>query len=233
MRLGEGGGVENVCGCTPTSCAAEVKNCDIFDIGCGDTELCGNCDDLVGQDCGVNEANVCGCVPLTCDGATGTECDCFNAFGTVENIGECTVCKLQDLGRGSLTCADQGMVQHDNWGDYSSNTCGTNDPYTYIDVCDHEPSPFLTRNSCTAVGTGWSNTPDECLYTLIGTNIDTVDNQGTKCDATNICTLYCTAKEYFKDNGTECFTNHKGAYCAYPYSYDDTCKVNITHYGCK
>ena len=38
-----GGGVPNVCGCLPTTCAAAGENCDVIDDGCGGTLHCGLC----------------------------------------------------------------------------------------------------------------------------------------------------------------------------------------------
>jgi hypothetical protein len=57
-----GGGTPSqpgVCGCTPTTCAAERKDCGEIPNGCGGPELdCGTC---TGGDSCVN--NVCGCLP--------------------------------------------------------------------------------------------------------------------------------------------------------------------------
>lgn len=62
-----GGGVTNVCGhslpsCTPTSCAAEGKDCGTMSDGCGGTLNCGTCSGL-GEACGASgEENVCGVI---------------------------------------------------------------------------------------------------------------------------------------------------------------------------
>ncbi len=81
--------------CTPTSCAAEQKNCGSIPDKCGATLECGSC--TAGQTCGGGGTpNVCGCTPKSCaaqgkncgtlpDGCGGTlECGTCNA-GTCSN----------------------------------------------------------------------------------------------------------------------------------------------------
>jgi len=52
----------NVCGCTPTTCAAQGKNCGQIPNGCGMALTCGACQ--LPQTCGGGGvANVCGCTP--------------------------------------------------------------------------------------------------------------------------------------------------------------------------
>src|SRR5207253_6837 len=53
-----GGGVANVCGCTPTTCAANGWNCGTPSNGCGGTLSCGTC--ASGKRCGKVTPNVCG-----------------------------------------------------------------------------------------------------------------------------------------------------------------------------
>src|SRR5205823_8468457 len=52
--------------CTPTTCAAQGKNCGTISNGCGGTLTCGSC--TAPQTCGGGVANVCGggCTPTTC-----------------------------------------------------------------------------------------------------------------------------------------------------------------------
>ena len=58
-----GGGEPGTCGCTPTTCEAEEKNCGNIPDGCGGTLDCGECmQDR--QTCGGGGTpNVCGCQP--------------------------------------------------------------------------------------------------------------------------------------------------------------------------
>ncbi|HEY3358972.1 MAG TPA: glycoside hydrolase family 18 protein [Polyangia bacterium] len=59
--------------CTPTTCAAQGKNCGTIADGCGGTLPCGTCT-LANQTCGGGgTANVCGCTPTTC-AAQGKNC---------------------------------------------------------------------------------------------------------------------------------------------------------------
>jgi hypothetical protein len=61
-----------VCGCTPTSCAAQGKNCGSIPNGCGGTLSCGAC--VAPNSCGGGGApNVCGCTPTSC-AAQGLKC---------------------------------------------------------------------------------------------------------------------------------------------------------------
>jgi hypothetical protein len=56
-----GGGVPNVCGCTPKTCAQLFINCGRADDGCGGTVSCGNC--TAPETCGGGGMqNVCGVV---------------------------------------------------------------------------------------------------------------------------------------------------------------------------
>src|SRR5207249_1775959 len=55
-----GAGMMNVCGCTPTTCAAQGKDCGSISNGCGVMISCGTC--AAPQMCGgAGTANVCGC----------------------------------------------------------------------------------------------------------------------------------------------------------------------------
>jgi hypothetical protein len=52
-----------VCGCTPTTCAAQGKNCGAIPNGCGDTLNCGDtCPDGDETCGGGGTPNVCGCL---------------------------------------------------------------------------------------------------------------------------------------------------------------------------
>src|SRR5690349_9504934 len=88
--------------CTPTTCAAEQKNCgDIVD-GCGKSLNCGTC--TGGDTCGGSSPNVCGvgtCTPTTC-ADEGKNCGLISdACNTVLDCGTC--------GSG-MTCASNVCV---------------------------------------------------------------------------------------------------------------------------
>jgi hypothetical protein len=60
-----------MCGCTPTTCAAQGKNCGTISDGCGKTLECGVCTSP--ETCGgAGITNVCGCEPLLAPNAKGT-----------------------------------------------------------------------------------------------------------------------------------------------------------------
>jgi hypothetical protein len=74
-----GGGTANVCGCTPTSCAAQGKNCGSISDGCGMTLPCGTCQSP--NTCGGGGiANVCGCTPDLVPDPTGTTAGLARVF---------------------------------------------------------------------------------------------------------------------------------------------------------
>jgi hypothetical protein len=69
----DGAGTANVCGCTPTTCAALDKNCGAVADGCGGSLDCGTCTGYDTCD-GSGVANICGCTPhcgACCGGPNG------------------------------------------------------------------------------------------------------------------------------------------------------------------
>src|SRR5436309_2680013 len=64
-----GGGVDNVCGCTPKDCTG--VECGEIERGCGPGKLqCGDCTSP--KTCGGGgKPNVCGCTPKACGGRCG------------------------------------------------------------------------------------------------------------------------------------------------------------------
>ncbi len=95
-------------GCTPTTCAAQGKNCGTIANGCGGTHNCGTCS--TPQLCGGGGvANVCGapaCTPTTC-AAQGKNCGTIsNGCGGTLTCGSCTT---------PQTCGGSGVA----------NVCGT------------------------------------------------------------------------------------------------------------
>jgi DMSO/TMAO reductase YedYZ heme-binding membrane subunit len=97
--------INNACSCTPTTCAAQGKNCGSISNGCGGTLNCGTCTSP--QTCGGGgTANVCGssCTPSTeicdnldndCDLNTDEGCDDDNdnyCDSTMTRSGTPTTC---------------------------------------------------------------------------------------------------------------------------------------------
>lgn len=96
------------CSCTPTTCAAQGKNCGSISDGCGETLSCGTCGS--GLAC---TNNVCSCQPTTC-AAQGKSC------GVIPNgCGGSLSCGLCNPGESCInnqcicqptTCAEQGAT---------------------------------------------------------------------------------------------------------------------------
>jgi hypothetical protein len=91
-----GGGTANVCGCKPTTCAAQNAECGTIDDGCGGMLTCPTCN--VDQSCvanhcvviGADDLGTTGGVPDLSTGHTGGGgCSCYVAArsGTAEPWG--------------------------------------------------------------------------------------------------------------------------------------------------
>jgi hypothetical protein len=78
-----------VCGCTPTTCLAEGKNCGSISDGCGRTLNCGTCQGR--QFCGGGgEDNVCGgCTPDTSCAEEAWKCGTLNTGCAMVSCGTC------------------------------------------------------------------------------------------------------------------------------------------------
>ncbi|HEU0115099.1 MAG TPA: hypothetical protein VFQ80_10505 [Thermomicrobiales bacterium] len=73
-----GGGTNGACGCTPTTCVAQGKNCGTIPDGCGNTIDCGAC--VAPDTCGGGDPsvpNVCGCTSQ----CAGKSCDADDECG--------------------------------------------------------------------------------------------------------------------------------------------------------
>jgi uncharacterized protein (TIGR03382 family) len=102
-----------VCGCTPTTCAAQGKNCGTIADSCGATLDCGTCD---GGVCGAGgTSNVCGCQPATC---VTLQKDCGTVSDGCGGMLTCGTCS------GRATCGGGG----------TANLCGCADPMP--EVCN-------------------------------------------------------------------------------------------------
>ena len=126
-----------MCGCTPTTCAAQDKNCGTIPDGCGGSLNCGSCTSP--DICGGTTPNVCGpapCTPTTCaaqgkncgsmsDGCTGTlNCGTCSTPNSCGGGGTPNVC-----GCTPTTCAAQGKncgtIADGCGGSLSCGTCST------------------------------------------------------------------------------------------------------------
>jgi len=76
--------------CTPTTCAAQGKNCGSIPDGCGGTLNCASCSGF--QTCGGGGvANVCGCTPTTTCASAGLSCGTIgDGCGNTLNCGTCS-----------------------------------------------------------------------------------------------------------------------------------------------
>jgi hypothetical protein len=95
--------------CTPTTCAAEGKNCGSIPDGCGATLQCGNCSGT--QSCGGDGvANVCGASSSTC---------------TAES--DAAFCRRLDKNCGRFSGTDIcGQTRTAECGDCTGGTCTAN-----------------------------------------------------------------------------------------------------------
>jgi hypothetical protein len=89
--------------CTPTTCAAEGKNCGWMYDGCGHIIFCGSCG--LGQWCGANgNGNVCGsgaCTPKTCLDQHSDCGDVPDSCGGTVTCGDCKSGRIcTNLGQG-------------------------------------------------------------------------------------------------------------------------------------
>ncbi|MFT4039287.1 MAG: hypothetical protein QM692_13960 [Thermomicrobiales bacterium] len=87
-----GGGTPGVCGCTPTTCAAEAKDCGEIPDACGSTLSCGICTGFHRTCGGGGTPNVCGCLP---NGSVTTD----------RNLCCSNSCCLDELPAGQCRCA--------------------------------------------------------------------------------------------------------------------------------
>lgn len=91
-----GSGTPGVCGCTPTTCEAEGKNCGQIPDACGNTLACGECTESRQTCGGGGTPNVCGCLADgvefayegSCDPCCSGDC-CYAAPGIRVCAGGC------------------------------------------------------------------------------------------------------------------------------------------------
>src|SRR5206468_355790 len=104
--------------CTPTTCAAQGKDCGTIADGCGGTLTCGAC--TAPQTCGgAGAANVCGtCTPTTC-AAQGKNCGTIaDGCGGTLTCGACTAPQTCGAGVANVcgtapTCDDGNLCTTD------------------------------------------------------------------------------------------------------------------------
>jgi sulfatase modifying factor 1 len=162
-----GAGTAGVCGCTPTTCVAQGKNCGQIPDECGGTLNCGGCSGT-GQTCGGGVpavANVCGCTPesdqalCTLEGAACGSITTADRCGASRTVASCGTCS----GTG-VTCGGGGTPKQ----------CGC--------------TPESNAAFCTRLGAdcGAKGGTDNCGQARSVANCGTCANGGT-CSAQNTC----------------------------------------------
>ena len=128
-----GSGIPNVCGCTPTTCVVQGKDCGTIADGCGGTLDCGNC--IVPNTCGGGSiANVCGCTVTTC-AAQGVTC------GTIP-----------DGCNGTLNCGAASTFYGDADGD------GFGEPGVFLTQCSQPTGYVANHDDCDRLSSAhWSD----------------------------------------------------------------------------
>jgi hypothetical protein len=144
-----------VCGCTPTTCQAQGKNCGSISDGCGGTLNCGTCS--APDTCaGAGTPNVCGCVGVQCcTSATNTDGDCM------------TDCQEQQDGD-SWTDPNvfNGMhVRRKNQCSLLLLSCNGNDSISEVNSC---MSGQISEEKNQCAGWDWSNPPDDICNSSYG-----------------------------------------------------------------
>jgi hypothetical protein len=132
-----GGGTANVCGtCTPTTCAAQGKNCGSIQDGCGNTLACGTCTSP--QTCnGAGTANVCGCTPTTC-AAAGKNCGSIpDGCGGTLNCGGCASgYNCNGTGSAANVCQPNN-ASNPCWTAYNQSSCAAYNTNTKVSAGGH------------------------------------------------------------------------------------------------
>lgn len=203
-----GSGVDNVCGCMPSTCEAVMGNekCGTYDDGCGER-----------MDCGCTEAQVCfagDCCNPQCEGVCGGPDKCGRLCpdictglescggGAVDNV---CACALQcdglcggDDGCGSV-CADACVEPNTCEGGGDANVCGCT-PSSCTDILT------TVAADCGDILDGCNDT-QTCDAACAGN--DVCDTARGKC-----CTPTC--------NGSECSGDGCGGVCN-PCAADEMC----------
>jgi hypothetical protein len=145
--------------CTPTTCAAQGKNCGQISDGCGGTLTCGSC--TAPQTCGGGGVtNVCDCTPTTC-AAAGAECGAI-----ADGCGD------------TLTCPDTCLAPETCGGglDPHPNRCGCTPAACQPGQCGAVPDGCGTQLSCGGCDTGQCLSCDETSHACV-----------SRCTAPRLC----------------------------------------------
>ncbi len=106
--------------CTPTTCAAQGKNCGTIADGCGGTLSCGTCAD--GQTCSDNVCTTSTCTPTTC-AAQGKDCGTIaDGCGGTLSCGTCTAPETCGGGGVANVCGGAGEAC---WTPFASGNCSS------------------------------------------------------------------------------------------------------------
>src|SRR5204863_6040610 len=154
--------------CTPTTCAAQGKNCGTISNGCGGTLTCGSC--TAPQTCGGGGvANLCGggCTPTTC-AAQGKNCGTIaDGCGGTLTCGACTAPQTCGAAVATVcgtapTCDDGNLCTTDVSSpapvgcEHLANalTCDDGKATTTGDICSGTACMGLIRNAKLALNAG-------------------------------------------------------------------------------
>ena len=192
-----GGGAAGVCGCTPTTCAAQGKNCGTIADGCGGTPDCGTCG--TGQRCaGGTCQEICAAYGASACETPNTTCDANSV-----TCGGDPFCWAMPTTSGCCACATSPSRSH--------QTCTSSQDCLGAARCDDSfgegicsgdwDLPCTTDADCASLATcrdgacgGQICTTDAHCEALLGPGTVCISGEALPCTAggANICWTLCT-----------------------------------------
>ncbi len=139
--------------CTPTTCAAQGKDCGTISNSCGGTLSCGSC--TAPETCGGGgSANVCGCTPTTC-AAQGKDCGSISdGCGSTLNCGSCTA---------SQTCVAGVCIAPDAGADAEAGAQDAAETDAFADAQQDAPVEAASEATASDATTSDATTSDADL----------------------------------------------------------------------
>jgi hypothetical protein len=147
--------------CTPTTCAAQGKNCGGISDGCSQTLNCGTCGS--GQTCSASNVCQASCTPTTC-AAQGKNCGSIsNGCGGTLSCGTCAA--GQTCGSNSI-CQAGGGTCAPTVASYSAGKCDATAVYNgKMYKCIAQAAGVNGSTACGAAGVYCSTiTPDNAAW---------------------------------------------------------------------